>query len=103
MDDVGGEGVRRARHPPQPHLPGPTDTPMMSDFERARDHARHGGDWDAMAQGLGRPPTPAEQGWPLIFLNSDAAPYISGENVNTDGGTMSGIMTGTITVEMPEM
>jgi hypothetical protein len=39
----------------------------------------------------------------MIFLNSDAASYISGENVNTDGGTVSGLTTGTITVEMPGM
>ena len=34
----------------------------------------------------------------MIFLNSDAASYISGENVNTDGGTISGLTTGTITL-----
>jgi len=77
--------------------PGPTDTPMMPAFE---DMA--GGDGkliDLFAQGLGRRSTPAEQGWPMIFLNSDAASYISGENLNTDGGTVSAITTGRLVLE----
>jgi NAD(P)-dependent dehydrogenase (short-subunit alcohol dehydrogenase family) len=77
--------------------PGPTDTPMMPAFE---DMA--GGDGkiiDFFAQGLGRRSTPAEQGWPMIFLNSDAASYISGENLNTDGGTVSAITTGRLVLE----
>ena len=81
--------------------PGPTDTPMMPDFEAGAKGMGLDGIIDQMAQGLGRRSTPAEQGWPMIFLNSDAASYISGENVNTDGGTVSGLTTGTITVEMP--
>jgi NAD(P)-dependent dehydrogenase (short-subunit alcohol dehydrogenase family) len=83
--------------------PGPTDTPMMPDFESGvREMMPEAeGIIDAMAQGLGRRSAPAEQGWPMIFLNSDAASYISGENLNTDGGTVSGLTTGTITVEMP--
>jgi hypothetical protein len=35
----------------------------------------------------------------MIFLNSDAASYISGENLNTDGGTISGITTGKIELD----
>ena len=54
---------------------------------------------DLFAQGLGRRSTPAEQGWPMIFLNSDAASYISGENLNTDGGTVSAITTGRLVLE----
>ena len=76
--------------------PGPTDTPMMPDFEAAT-----GGNpqfIDLFAQGLGRRSTPAEQAWPMIFLNSDAASYISGENLYTDGGTSAGLMMGTITL-----
>ena len=71
--------------------PGPTDTPMMPAFE---DMAGGRQIIDLFAQGLGRRSTPAEQGWPMIFLNSDAASYISGENLNTDGGTVSAITTG---------
>ena len=35
----------------------------------------------------------------MIFLNSDAASYISGENLNTDGGTVSAITTGRLVLE----
>ena len=80
--------------------PGPTDTPMMPSFEEGVRAMGMEGMIDAMAQGLGRRSTPAEQGWPMIFLNSDAASYISGENLNTDGGTVSGLTTGTITIEL---
>jgi NAD(P)-dependent dehydrogenase (short-subunit alcohol dehydrogenase family) len=81
--------------------PGPTDTPMMSAFE---DLAGGGQIIDLFAQGLGRRSTPAEQGWPMIFLNSDAASYISGENVNTDGGTVSAMTTGRLVLDFnPEM
>jgi NAD(P)-dependent dehydrogenase (short-subunit alcohol dehydrogenase family) len=76
--------------------PGPTDTPMMPAFE---DMAGGGQVIDLFAQGLGRRSTPAEQGWPMIFLNSDAASYISGENLNTDGGTVSAITTGRLVLE----
>jgi len=76
--------------------PGPTDTPMMPAFE---DLAGGGQIIDLFAQGLGRRSTPAEQGWPMIFLNSDAASYISGENLNTDGGTVSAITTGRLVLE----
>jgi NAD(P)-dependent dehydrogenase (short-subunit alcohol dehydrogenase family) len=76
--------------------PGPTDTPMMPAFE---DFAGGGAIIDLFAQGLGRRSTPAEQGWPMIFLNSDAASYIAGENVNTDGGTVSAMTTGRLVLD----
>ena len=79
--------------------PGPTDTPMMPDFIAGTKELGLPEDTiDLFAQGLGRRSTPTEQGWPMIFLNSDAASYISGENMNTDGGTVSGLTTGTITL-----
>lgn len=76
--------------------PGPTETPMMPAFEKA---AGGGRIIDLFAQGLGRRSTPAEQAWPMIFLNSDAASYISGENVNTDGGTISAVTTGRLVLD----
>jgi NAD(P)-dependent dehydrogenase (short-subunit alcohol dehydrogenase family) len=70
--------------------PGPTDTPMMGDFESFA-----GADMINMfAQGAGRRSRPEEQAYPLIFLNSRAASYVSGENFVTDGGTLGALTTG---------
>jgi NAD(P)-dependent dehydrogenase (short-subunit alcohol dehydrogenase family) len=72
--------------------PGPTQTPMMPSFE-----ALAGTDFmDNYPIPLGRRSTPEEQAYPLIFLNSKAASFITGENFNTDGGTTGAIMTGSI-------
>ncbi len=72
--------------------PGPTDTPMMPHFEEHVGKAF----MDNFPKPIGRNSTADEQAWPLAFLNSPAASYISGENVFTDGGTAGGIMTGSI-------
>ncbi len=56
---------------------------------------------DMFARGAGRRSTPAEQAYPMIFLNSAAASYISGENLVTDGGTLGAMTTGALTFEMP--
>jgi|SRR5580658_3242905 NAD(P)-dependent dehydrogenase (short-subunit alcohol dehydrogenase family) len=72
--------------------PGPTETPMMPSFEQMA-----GKDFmDNYPIPLERRSTPAEQAYPLIFLNSKAASFITGENLNTDGGTTGAIMTGGI-------
>jgi NAD(P)-dependent dehydrogenase (short-subunit alcohol dehydrogenase family) len=70
--------------------PGPTDTPMMPAFEDFAGKELI----DTFAQGAGRRSRPEEQAYPLIFLNSRAASYVSGENFVTDGGTLGALMTG---------
>jgi NAD(P)-dependent dehydrogenase (short-subunit alcohol dehydrogenase family) len=74
--------------------PGPTDTPMMPDFEQYVGKAF----MENFPVPLGRRSTPEEQAWPLIFLNSPLASYVTGENVVTDGGTMGAVMTGSIDI-----
>jgi NAD(P)-dependent dehydrogenase (short-subunit alcohol dehydrogenase family) len=75
--------------------PGPTDTPMMPSFE-----AMAGKKFmDNYPIPLGRRSTPDEQAYPLIFLNSKAASFITGENLITDGGTTGGIMTGRVDMQ----
>jgi NAD(P)-dependent dehydrogenase (short-subunit alcohol dehydrogenase family) len=72
--------------------PGPTDTPMMRHFVQhtSQDFM------DRFPKPIGRNSTPEEQAWVLAFLNSDAASYVSGENVFTDGGFAGGLWTGQI-------
>lgn len=72
--------------------PGPTDTAMMPAFVE-----QTGADFFARyPKPIGRNSTAEEQAWPLAFLNSDAASYISGENLYTDGGACSGVLNGSI-------
>jgi len=74
--------------------PGPTDTPMMPDFEKYVGKEF----MEKFPVPLGRRSTPDEQAWPLIFLNSPLASYTTGENLVTDGGTMGAVMTGSIDI-----
>ncbi len=74
--------------------PGPTDTPMMPDFEEQVGKAF----MDNYPIPLGRRSTPDEQAYPLIFLNSGAAASITGENILTDGGTMGAMTVGTLDI-----
>jgi NAD(P)-dependent dehydrogenase (short-subunit alcohol dehydrogenase family) len=73
-------------------LPGPTQTPMMSEFEKATPVAII----DAAMQPINRRSTPAEQAGPLVFLNSDWASYVNGVVFPVDGGFMGGLATGQI-------
>jgi len=73
--------------------PGPTDTAMMPSFVEDK-----GVDFFAKYPKPieNRNSRPDEQAWPLVFLGSPLASYISGENLFTDGGTCAGMMTGVI-------
>ena len=73
--------------------PGPTDTAMMPTFvENQRK-----GFFDECPKPIERRNSrPDEQAWPLIFLGSPLASYISGENIFTDGGTCAGMLSGVI-------
>lgn len=75
--------------------PGPTETPMMPNFEAVAGAQVI----DVFIQPSGRRSKAAEQAWPLIFLNSDAASYINGHILNVDGGFVGGVMTGQIDVQ----
>ena len=65
---------------------GPTDTPMMPDFEKTPSAALI----DQFTTCVERRSTPEEQAYPMVFHNSAAANCISGENLHTDGGTTGG-------------
>lgn len=76
-------------------LPGPTETPMMADFERAATAPVI----DIFTKPIDRRSTAEEQAYPLIFLNSDAASYVNGLPLFVEGGFVAGVMTGQIDVE----
>jgi NAD(P)-dependent dehydrogenase (short-subunit alcohol dehydrogenase family) len=73
-------------------LPGPTQTPMMAEFESKSELSVIA----AATQPINRRSTPEEQAGPLVFLNSDAASYINGVALAVDGGFIGGISTGQI-------
>jgi NAD(P)-dependent dehydrogenase (short-subunit alcohol dehydrogenase family) len=71
--------------------PGPTQTPMMPSFE-----AYMGKDFmDRFPKPLwGRNSTPEEQAHVCVFLNSDAASYLTGSFIYADAGFSAGMLTG---------
>ncbi|MBV8982842.1 MAG: SDR family oxidoreductase [Acidimicrobiia bacterium] len=72
--------------------PGSTDTPMMPEFEKFAPPEMI----KAFYGPLDRAAQPEEMGWPLVFLNSDAATFITGLNLIIDGGFAAGMATGLI-------
>ena len=73
-------------------LPGPTETPMMKQFESKSAPSVI----EAATQPINRRSTAAEQAGPLVFLNCDAASYINGAVVPVDGGFIGGVSTGQV-------
>jgi NAD(P)-dependent dehydrogenase (short-subunit alcohol dehydrogenase family) len=66
--------------------PGVTETPIL---DRLR--TTYGPDYlDAIAKPLGRVSQPAEQAAVLVFLNSKAASYVTGQVLWVDGGNVAG-------------
>lgn len=78
-------------------LPGPTDTPL------ARAHAdvwlAFGSDYRADAGVVAA--TPEEQAYPLLYLCSDAARYITGTTLVVDAGFGASGLTGTFPAATP--
>jgi NAD(P)-dependent dehydrogenase (short-subunit alcohol dehydrogenase family) len=72
--------------------PTVTDTPFLADTIKTYGE----GFIDAFPKPLGRVAQPEEQARVLIFLNSDAASYVTGQVLWTDGGFMGGVATGLI-------
>jgi NAD(P)-dependent dehydrogenase (short-subunit alcohol dehydrogenase family) len=71
--------------------PGPVMTPLMASNEM----------WQGFEAGVRsltglRGATPEQQAWPLAFLASDAASYMSGQCLVVDAGLVGGGMTGAI-------
>jgi NAD(P)-dependent dehydrogenase (short-subunit alcohol dehydrogenase family) len=73
-------------------IPGPTQTPMMKEFESATPMSV----LDAAMQPINRRSTPDEQAGPLVFLNSAWASYVNGVVLPVDGGFMGGVATGQV-------
>jgi len=73
-------------------IPGPTQTPLMSEFEKAGKDVI-----EAATQPINRRATPKEQAGPLLFLNSNVvASYVNGVVLPVDGGFMGGMATGQV-------
>lgn len=73
-------------------LPGPTQTPMMKEFQSATPPEV----FKAVMQPIDRYSTPEEQAGPLVLLNSNKTTYLNGAVLPVDGGFMGGVMTGQV-------
>ena len=68
--------------------PGPTNTPMMGEFEKAVGEVMA-----SMPQPMGRNSTPEEQADVMIFMNHPACSYLVGATIYVDGGLSASLMT----------
>jgi NAD(P)-dependent dehydrogenase (short-subunit alcohol dehydrogenase family) len=86
--DLGAKGIRI-----NCISPGVTETPMLPKF-----HALVTKAWmETHLQGfLGRNSRADEQAWPLVFVCSDLASFMSGTNIFVDAGHTGALMTGEI-------
>ncbi|WP_242124153.1 coniferyl-alcohol dehydrogenase [Sphingobium sp. Sx8-8] len=76
-------------------MPSPVKTPMYKDFQQVAGD----GVLNAFTAPTGRFCDPAEQGNPLVYLNSDAASFISGVALPVDHGFFGGVVTGELNVQ----
>ncbi|MFB0874114.1 MULTISPECIES: coniferyl-alcohol dehydrogenase [unclassified Sphingobium] len=88
--DLGKQGIRV-----NATMPSPTETPMMAAFENLVPKNI----LDLFTIPSGRRSTPAEQGNPLVLLNSPAASFISGVCLPVDGGFHGGVQVGAIDMQ----
>jgi len=72
--------------------PSPVDTPMLADSSKTVGAAY----LERFPRPLGRNSTAEEQANVLLFLNSDASSYVTGQLLWTDGGYTAGVLTGHI-------
>jgi NAD(P)-dependent dehydrogenase (short-subunit alcohol dehydrogenase family) len=73
--------------------PAPIDTPLLPDFKATLGEQVL--EWMAK-QGTGAFMTPREVAMPLAFLGSEAASYINGHDLHTDGGFTAAMTTGQV-------
>jgi NAD(P)-dependent dehydrogenase (short-subunit alcohol dehydrogenase family) len=71
--------------------PDPTDTPMLGDFHRQV--SKEFLEQHFLAP-IGRNATPEEMAEPLILLNSNAARFVSGQNLMVDWGYVASVEVG---------
>jgi len=76
-------------------MPSPTQTPMMADFEKIVS----GAFLDVFCAPSGMRSSPEQQAYPLIFLNSQAASFVSGICLPVDLAFYGGVTTGALDMQ----
>jgi len=77
-------------------LPSPVATPMMTDhFVKIAPKQV----FEAFSEPVGRMSQPEEQAYPLVFLNSEAAGFLSGVAMPVDYGFTGGVQTGVLDLQ----